>query len=444
MSKILISYRRQDSADISGRMYDRLVQQFGRGAVFKDVDSMPLGVDFRTHIDEEVSKCNVCLVVIGPDWIGPRDGEGKARLEDPEDIVRIEVESALKRKIPVIPVLVRGVSIPSEKQLPETLQELSYRNGLPIRSDPDFHRDINRLIGHLIEVLKAASPNGGVLNFAKNDIEGEGRYSKKKVRTGSKYLNRGLAGAAKAATLDILEQTNKSKPFIQNLNPSDKSISTGSTERKKATESLWSKLLPSYPMSRQAKMWGAMGSMALLIFAGSSLLALNTLCPFGGDSKDGRCVVLPANSETTLFFDRDSVYFKKARSNDCGSSDLRNLKITKDPVTGACKIEFEQQVPRLTISSTEEVFYYKAQDMGVRQSGIDLYGYDYRRFECKDIDFCEKACATDPLCKAFALGPKPINQNSASTTFYCWLKSEINETPKRIPSVTSGIKVSKF
>jgi hypothetical protein len=187
-------------------------------------------------------------------------------------------------------------------------------------------------------------------------------------------------------------------------------------------------------------MWGIIGSVGLLIFAGSILLASNRLCPFGGYLKDGRCVVLPANSETTLFFDQNSVYFKKARSNDCGSSELKNMKITKDPRTGACKIEFDQQVPRLTISSTEEVFYYQAHDMGERQSGIDLYGYDYRSFECKDINFCEKACATDPLCKAFALGPKPIDQNGTSITFYCWLKSEINETPKKIPSVTSGIK----
>jgi len=67
MSKILISYRREDSADVAGRIYDRLVQQFGQGAVFKDVDSIPLGVDFRTFLDEQVAKCNVFLAVIGPD-----------------------------------------------------------------------------------------------------------------------------------------------------------------------------------------------------------------------------------------------------------------------------------------------------------------------------------------------------------------------------------------
>lgn len=67
MSKILISYRRKDSADVTGRIYDRLVQQFGREAVFMDVDSIPFGVDFRKYLTEQVSKCEVCIAVIGRD-----------------------------------------------------------------------------------------------------------------------------------------------------------------------------------------------------------------------------------------------------------------------------------------------------------------------------------------------------------------------------------------
>ena len=95
MSKILISYRREDSADVTGRIDDRLVQQFGRQAVFVDVDSIPFGLDFRKHLDEQVAKCDVFLAVIGPDWMGPKDSQGKTRLEDPRDFVRIEIESAL-------------------------------------------------------------------------------------------------------------------------------------------------------------------------------------------------------------------------------------------------------------------------------------------------------------------------------------------------------------
>lgn len=83
MSKILISYRREDSADLTGRIYDRLIQQFDQGAIFKDVDSIPFGVDFRAYLDAQVAKCEVFLAVIGPDWMKKRGSKGKSRLEDP-------------------------------------------------------------------------------------------------------------------------------------------------------------------------------------------------------------------------------------------------------------------------------------------------------------------------------------------------------------------------
>ena len=80
---------------------------------------------------------------------------GKTRLDDPGDFVRIEIESALKRQIPVIPVLVRGASIPPAEQLPVSIQELSYRNGIAVRVDPDFHRDMDRLIEQLKKISLA-------------------------------------------------------------------------------------------------------------------------------------------------------------------------------------------------------------------------------------------------------------------------------------------------
>ncbi len=160
MSKILISYRREDSADVTGRIDDRLVQQFGRGAVFVDVDSIPFGVDFRKHLDEHVAKCDVFLVVIGPDWNGSKHNEGKSRLEDPRDFVRIEIESALKREIPVVPVLVRGAKIPAADRLPVSLHDLSYRNGLEVRSGRDFHGDMNRLIRFLEQSISGIEKQG--------------------------------------------------------------------------------------------------------------------------------------------------------------------------------------------------------------------------------------------------------------------------------------------
>lgn len=143
---IFISYRRSDSADIAGRIYDRLTGRFGRNPIFKDVDSIPLGLDFKEFLDAKVSECSVLLAIIGDRWLEAIDELGERRLNDPADFVRIEIESAMKRGIPVIPLLVRGARMPREAELPEGLKKLAYRNGIPIRSDPDFHRDMDRLI----------------------------------------------------------------------------------------------------------------------------------------------------------------------------------------------------------------------------------------------------------------------------------------------------------
>ena len=144
--KIFISYRRTDSEDITGRIYDRLTQQYGKDNIFKDVDNIPLGVDFRKHLDKAVGSCNVVIAVIGKNWLASQNEYGDKRLFVPDDFVRIEIESALNRNIPVIPVLVGGASIPKEGDLPETIKGLAYRNGIPVRPDPDFHKDMNRLI----------------------------------------------------------------------------------------------------------------------------------------------------------------------------------------------------------------------------------------------------------------------------------------------------------
>jgi hypothetical protein len=149
IAKIFISYRREDSADITGRIYDRLVEHFGEDAVFKDVDDIPFGANFKSHLENILAQCVVELVVIGPHWLDVTDSAGQRRLDDPADFVRIEVESGLSREIPVIPLLVYGASMPGADRLPPSLAELAYRNGIPVRPDPDFHKDMGRLIRQL-------------------------------------------------------------------------------------------------------------------------------------------------------------------------------------------------------------------------------------------------------------------------------------------------------
>jgi formylglycine-generating enzyme required for sulfatase activity len=150
MPKIFISYRREDSEHIAGRIHDRLISHFGRDAIFMDIDNIPFGVDFRKHLAEAVSQCDVLLAVIGDSWLQLRFKRGpkrkQRRLEDPADFVRIEIEAALARGIPVVPVLVGEALMPAQERLPESLKELAFRHAAEVRSGRDFHDHVDRLV----------------------------------------------------------------------------------------------------------------------------------------------------------------------------------------------------------------------------------------------------------------------------------------------------------
>ena len=146
MNRIFISYRREDSAWVSGLIHDRLAAYFGSDAVFTDIDTIPLGVNFKKFIDEQVSKCDIFLAVIGEKWLGVTDDAGQPRLQQPGDFVRLEIESALTRNIPVIPLLVGNVAMPPANKLPKSLRELASRNATQIRPKPTFDSDVGRLI----------------------------------------------------------------------------------------------------------------------------------------------------------------------------------------------------------------------------------------------------------------------------------------------------------
>lgn len=144
--KIFISYRRIDTADVTGRIYDRLLVKYEKQNIFKDVDSIPLGVDYRHYIYDKVSQCKVLLAVIGSNWDQFNSQTGLRRIDEPKDFLRIEIECAINRNIPIIPILIGNAKIPDSKNLPESLQSLSFRNGIRIRPDPDFNNDMNRLL----------------------------------------------------------------------------------------------------------------------------------------------------------------------------------------------------------------------------------------------------------------------------------------------------------
>jgi hypothetical protein len=133
MAGIFINYRRDDSPGVAGRLGDRLSTNFSHREIFMDVDAMKPGLDFVKQLDEQVAKCDVFLAIIGPSWINAVDEKGRRRLDLPRDYVRVELASALKREIPVIPVLVNGTAMPSEDDLPEDLKSLANRHALELR-----------------------------------------------------------------------------------------------------------------------------------------------------------------------------------------------------------------------------------------------------------------------------------------------------------------------
>jgi len=157
---VFVCYRRDDTSDAAGRLHDHLASTFGRDRVFMDIDSVPLGVNFVTHIKRQLEASAAVLVVMGPRWIAATDIDGNRHLDDPGDHVRLEVATALKQDLPVIPVLVQNASIPRPNDLPEDIRDLAFHNG--IKLVPEFWRaGVERLIKELDRVMR---PSGGSEN----------------------------------------------------------------------------------------------------------------------------------------------------------------------------------------------------------------------------------------------------------------------------------------
>jgi hypothetical protein len=152
-ANIFINYRREDSSGHAGRLFDALSVHFA-GRLFMDIDTLEPGVDFVEAIEQAVGSCEVLLVVIGREWLAVKDAAGHRRLDDPADFVRLEVESALARKIRVIPVLVQDAPMPRAEELPPSLARLARRNAIEI-SDARWAYDVDRLARTIQDILEA-------------------------------------------------------------------------------------------------------------------------------------------------------------------------------------------------------------------------------------------------------------------------------------------------
>jgi hypothetical protein len=146
---VFVSYRREDSQDVVGRIYDRLVAMMPPERIIRDIDSLVIGQPFPEALNEAVSKSDIVLVIIGKHWLTASDSDGARRLDDTGDFVRMEIEQALAAGKHVVPVLVSNAAMPMSKDLPESIRSLVNQHGIQVRPDPDFHGDMERLIRQL-------------------------------------------------------------------------------------------------------------------------------------------------------------------------------------------------------------------------------------------------------------------------------------------------------
>ena len=155
MGAVFVSYRRGDSEGQARALSIELVELIGKDSVFMDVDSIALGRDFRQILQERLASCDLMLALIGPGWLDARDASGNRRLESSTDLVRQEIAAALKRNIPVTPVLLQGVQMPAPERLPDDIKDLSYRNGFEL-GHSTWESDVKEMVRRL-----GLHPNAG-------------------------------------------------------------------------------------------------------------------------------------------------------------------------------------------------------------------------------------------------------------------------------------------
>lgn len=192
MDGIFISYRREDSAGYAGRLYDRLAAHFGAERVFMDVEGIAPGTDFVDAIERAVTSCKVLIVLIGNEWTGIADGSGRRRLDDPNDFIRLETSTALKRDIRVVPVLLEGAQMPRVDELPDELSSLSRRQAIEIS-----HKQWEASTGNLIEALdKIYFPDSSTVTPKVATTTGQEDSSQSHARRWGPWLAVGLVGVA--------------------------------------------------------------------------------------------------------------------------------------------------------------------------------------------------------------------------------------------------------
>jgi alkylated DNA nucleotide flippase Atl1 len=211
--RIFVSYRREDTRHLVGRIGDRLMDHFGDERVFVDVDTIEPGLDFAEAIAAAVGSCQVLLALIGDRWLDSTDRKGRRKLDDSNDLVRLEIQAALERNIRVIPVLVDGVAMPTAEELPPSLAGLARRHAFEL-SYSRFRDDARRLVGLLDRLLAAPPPSPATLPPQRQRLQAA-EEQRRTTREKSTVLRLVSAGSIPDGTPLMLRPTTEVTPEVR-------------------------------------------------------------------------------------------------------------------------------------------------------------------------------------------------------------------------------------
>lgn len=220
--RIFICYRREDSAAYAGRVRDALVERYGPAAVFIDIENIRPGSDFAESLDEAIEQCQYVLVLIGPAWLARRGILRRRRLDDPDDVVRREIETALLAGVVVIPLLVHGAAMPTRNELPYTMRGLATRQAIDLR-DKGWMNDVRLLLAELaarqVEQVRPTVPRADrPVDVSHTAIAPRSRSSRWRRLRRPRVLAAGATAAGLVAASQLFVPTTTDNPIMASGN----------------------------------------------------------------------------------------------------------------------------------------------------------------------------------------------------------------------------------
>jgi hypothetical protein len=159
VEKIFLSYRREDSREITARINDWFDMYFGRGTTFRDIDSLQAGRDFPSDIKSALNSCSVGVVIMGEKWAAIGSEQGTPRIMRDADYVRMEIRQMLEREVPIVTVLLNDADMPRKEQVPEEIRRFIDIGAARVRTGRDFPSHVRFLATHVAEAGKVRLEN---------------------------------------------------------------------------------------------------------------------------------------------------------------------------------------------------------------------------------------------------------------------------------------------